>query len=399
MNFEKMQKVVTAYEEFGSQRKAASSLGMSRRSFRRYLDSYNAGIHNVDPGFKVTKVSKTLNAKGEVTGTSIVSKLAPATDHLKRDGKVVRTSTLYGADGAVVGEWIIRKPEDEAQSDLVSALDKHFVKNIVRAKAHPVPPLNLAEEDLALFMSIDEHINLRTVIDKCGENYGLSDAVELIEAKFNEIVHRTTKTERALYVNLGDIFHQNDHMNVTPQSKNVLDSDQSFDSAADAAILLHRKKIERLLKDYQFVDIHGVAGNHDLDSSGWLLRCLSIAYEDEPRVNVTFHANEHFAYQFGNTMLGFHHGHRMKPDQFASFITSNHALMYGDTSMRYLHTGHVHHDTVKDVFGGYLWHSHRTIAPRDWHTYQNGYVSPRSLKSFVYNLNEGEVAKFTTNIV
>lgn len=399
-NWSKIDKVVAAYHEHGSQRKAAKALGMSRRNFRRYLDQANAHGYEADPGFKVTKVSKTLDRNGKVMQKSVVTKLAPTETDEVREGKIARRSTLYGADGEVIGEWIIRKPEDEAQNDFISALNKHFVENVQQLKAPALISFgDESEDDLALFMSIDEHLNMRSLIDKTGLDYGLEDAVNVIEERFEKIVSRTTKTKKALYVNLGDIFHQNDHMNVTPQSKNVLDSDQSFDSAADAAVLLHRKKVQTLLRNYDEVEIHGVAGNHDIDSSGWLLRCLAIAYENETRVSSIFHANEMFTYQHGNTMLGFHHGHRMKPDMLASAITDQFSSMYGQTSMRYLHTGHIHHDSMKDVFGGYLWHSHRTIAPKDWHSHSNGYITRRSMKSFVYNVHEGEVSKFTTSIV
>lgn len=397
-NTEKLNIVAEAYREYGSQRKAADALGMSRRSFRRYLDQYNALGFKADPGFKVTKISKTLDRDGNTTSSSVVTKLAPATDHLKRDGKVVRRSTLYGADGGVVGEWIIRKPEDEATDDYIKALDKHFVDNIIRAEPREFKEVEVYESKLALFMSIDEHINMKA-IGLNNEYYGLKDAVEIIESKFNDIVNLTPFTRKALYVSLGDIFHQNDHMNVTPANKNALDSDDTFDNAADAAVLLHRKKIERLLDKYEIVEVHGVAGNHDIDASGWLLRCLQIAYENEPRVSVTFHPRERFAIQFGNTMLGFHHGHRIKPDQLASIITDENSGIYGDTTMRYLHTGHVHHNSARDVFGGYLWHSHRTISPKDWHSDSLGYVSRRSMKSYLYDVYEGEVANFTTSII
>lgn len=399
-NWSKIDKVVEAYNEYGSQRKAAKALGMSRRSFRRYLDQANAHGYEADPGFKVTKVSKTLDKNGNVTSKSVVTKLAPTEDHQERDGKIVRRSTLYGADGSVVGEWIIRKPEAEQEADYIQALDRHFVQNVHKIPT-PVhqPALYTANHDMAMFMSIDEHLNVKLVADMCGQDYGLDEAVDLMLNKFVKLVDRTETTKKALFVNLGDQFHANDHMNVTPANKHVLDSDKSFNSVADAAIMLNRAKINYLLEKYEEVEVHGVAGNHDIDAQGWLFRCLHIAYENSDRVKVKFHPDETFAYQFGNTFLGFHHGHRLKPDVMAGACADRFPKMYGDTQFRYLHTGHVHHDSEKDLWGGFKWHSHRTMAPKDWYAHSHGYITRQSMKSYVYNVDEGEVANLTTSLI
>lgn len=398
-NWSQIDKVIEAYNEHGSQRKAAKALGMSRRSFRRYLDQGNAHGYEADPGFKVTKVSKTLNKKGEVLQKSVVTKLAPTEDHQTREGKIARRSTLYGADGSVVAEWVIRKPEDQQVDDYLKALDDHFVKDTVRLSAPPVLQSDFSEEDLALFMSIDEHLNVKLVSDLCDEEYGLEEAVTLIMDKFKRLVSRTNKTKKALFVNLGDQFHSNDHMNVTPQSKHVLDSDKSFWTLSGAAIDLNRQKIEYLLNYYDELEIHGVGGNHDIDAQGWLFRCLHIAYENENRVNVKFYPDEAMVYQHGNTFLGFHHGHRLKPDVMAGAFADRYNTEYGNTQMRYLHSGHIHHDSEKDLWGGFKWHSHRTIAPKDWYSKSHGYITRQSMKSYVYNVEEGEVANYVTSLV
>lgn len=391
--------VANAYKEYGSQRLAAKALGIPRRTFRNYLDKFNSDKYNIDPGFKITKISKTLDRNGNVSGQSIVSKLAPDRDFIKRDGKVVRRSTLYGSDGAVVGEWVIRKPEDEERETFLSALDDSFKANVSR---EPVPQYvsnaDLNSEDASLFMSIDEHLNVRLLQDMCGKEYGLESATSTIMKKFYQMVNRTPVTDTAYFVNLGDQFHANDHMNVTPASKHVLDVDRSTFETSKAAIELTRWKIDYLLSRYNHVEVHGVAGNHDIDPMGWLFRCLEIAYENNPRVHIEFHPDEMFAIQHGQTFLGFHHGHKIKPDAMAGAMADRFSKLYGDTQFRYIHTGHVHHDAVKDVFGGFKWHSHRTIIPKDWYSVSHGYVSRRSMKSYIYNEYEGEVANLTTSI-
>ena len=130
-----------------------------------------------------------------------------------------------------------------------------------------------------------------------------------------------------------------------------------------------------------------------------LFRCLGIAYESEPRVTVKFYPDETFAYQFGNTFLGFHHGHRLKPDVMAGVCADRYNKMYGNTQFRYLHSGHIHHDNVKDLWGGFRWHSHRTMAPKDWYAHSHGYITRQSMKAYIYNDKEGEVGNPTASLI
>ena len=376
--------VLDAYAKHRSQRKAAESLGMARRTYRRYFDSAKAKSMGTPIGYKTTKI--TTDHSGSET------------DQKKRTGKVVKTSTLYGSDGSVVGEWVMRQPEQLAVDDYVSALNKHFIENV---KPLTVPYLNanaVTDQDMVLFMSVDEHIGVRLVAEQCGKDYGLDDAIALMTDSFEKLLARTPKTSQCLYVNLGDQFHANDHMDVTPAHKNPMQSATSFNTVADAVIKLNKRRIELLASHYEFLDIRGVAGNHDTDAMGWLFRCYKHMF-DEERISVQFWGNELGVEQFGNNMLGFHHGHKMKPDALAGACADRFSEIYGESKMRYLHTGHYHKDQALDTWGGFKFQGHRTAAPQDWYSTSLGHTPRQAMKSFVYNLDEGEVATFTKNII
>jgi hypothetical protein len=392
----KEQAAVDAYAEYNNQRDAAESLGISRRSFRDHFDSAKAKMYNTPVGFKTTKIAT--DESGNVR--AMQHKIAPEITNRKREGRVIKTSTLYGADGSVTGEWVMRSPEKETREDYQTALLKLAEDKLPRITS-PFPiGAKTINGDLAMFPAIDEHLNVRLLADQVGQNYGLDSAVQLIADRFQRIVSRTPNCERALFVQLGDAMHQNDHMNVTPASKHVLQSDQSFSTASDAVVALHRYKLDLLLEKYEFVDVIGVAGNHDIDPAHWLFRCLQIAYEKEPRIDIRFQTDSVAAYEWGVNLLGFSHGHKIgKPDALAGVVSDRFAASHGRCSMRYLHTGHVHHDRETDTFGGYKWRSHRTIVPKDDYSYSNGYLSRQTMKSYVYSDYEGEVSNFLTNLV
>lgn len=388
---------LNAYQKHGTQQAAADSLGISRRAFRNRYDGALAQINDTPVGFKTTKVST--DGNNRVTGRT--HKLAPTMTEDVREGQIIKRSTLYGADGNVTAEWVMRKPEDEASEDFYSSLEKKFTAETVGLI--PMRPLLVEsgynnKEDLAVFLSVDDHIGVRLTQQMEGQDYGLKDAVRIMTEKFTTLIQRTAKTERCLYVNLGDKFHANDHMDVTPKSKHPMGSDSDFDTVADAVIELEISRINQLLRFYAFVDVRGVRGNHDVDPTGWLYRCLALAFRDNPRVSVEFYSDGLGVHQFGNTMLGFHHGDKMKPDAMAGACADRYKEVYGETFMRYLHTGHIHHDSSKDLWGGFKWESHRTAAPKDGFSYSNGYLSRQTMKSIVYNITEGEVGRYQTSI-
>jgi hypothetical protein len=383
-----------AYEKFNNQKQAAESLGISRRSFRERFDGAKAKHHNTILGFKVTKI----NTDKYGTIRSMTQKLAPEIDHLKRTGKVIRRSTLYGADGSVTGEWIIRQPEDQVKDAYIDALHQSFASNVVPLGAPAVLSYDLTDQDLAMFISVDEHIGVKLCAEQVGENYGLVDAVELMERKFAQIVARTPASKDCVYLNLGDQFNANDHTDVTPGHKHQLNSDATFNTVSDAVVALNRRRINLLLSKFDNVHLHGTSGNHDIDPMGWLFRCYQIAYENEDRVSVDFASDGVGVFAFDNCMIGYHHGHKMKPEVMAGATADRYSEIYGRTKFRYLHTGHVHHDKAIDTWGGFKYESHRSMTPKDNFSYSNGYVSRQTMKAMVYNKDEGEVARFQTSL-
>jgi len=383
-----------AYKKYGNQKKAAESLGISRRSFRQRFDAVKARHLGNIPGFKTTKLVTDQN--GEIR--SMTQKLAPEIDHLTRTGKIIRRSTLYGADGSVTGEWVIRQPVDKVKDDYVTSLQAAFASTVVQLSAPPVLSELLNKNDLAMFLSVDEHIGVHLCAEQVGQDYNLASAIGLMEEKFYTIVRRMPATEHCVYVNLGDQFHANDHMDVTPGHKHQLNSSATFNTVSDAVISLNRRRIELLLTKFGNVHLHGVAGNHDIDPMGWLFRCYDIAYEKENRVTVNFASDGVGVFEFNNCMFGYHHGHKMKPEVLAGATADRYSEIYGRTKHRYLHTGHVHHDRAVDTWGGFKYESHRSMTPKDDFSYSNGYISRQTMKAMLYNEDEGEVARFQTSL-
>ena len=120
-------------------------------------------------------------------------------------------------------------------------------------------------------------------------------------------------------------------------------------------------------------------------------------FENNPRVQVETQPTTFWYYRFGKVLFGATHGDTCKPDKLPLVMAEDQAQNWGETEYRYWHTGHVHHDIVKE-FVGCKFEAHRTLAAKDaWHTSQ-GYRSKRDMKSITYHKKYGEVSRYTMSI-
>ena len=143
-----------------------------------------------------------------------------------------------------------------------------------------------------------------------------------------------------------------------------------------------RRAIDRMLAKFEIVDVICEIGNHDWHTSIMLAICLDQYYENEPRVTVDTSPAKYHWYRFGQNLIGVTHGDTVKLADLGEIMACDRAQDWGDTKHRYWITGHIHHDTVKELRGCTV-ESFRTLAPADaWHRGQ-GYRSGRDLKLLV----------------
>ena len=107
-------------------------------------------------------------------------------------------------------------------------------------------------------------------------------------------------------------------------------------------------------------------------------------FEDNPRVEIIVSPLPYYAYQHGEVMLGFHHGHKKNvkgmPDTFAGQFRE----MYGKTKQTYLHCGHLHNRHLEE-FSSAIVERHSTVSSRDAHASHGGWNSQRSMQAITYH--------------
>jgi len=149
-----------------------------------------------------------------------------------------------------------------------------------------------------------------------------------------------------------------------------------------------------LLEKHQHVHIVMASGNHDPASSAWLREMLAAMYEHEPRVSVDNSPSLYYAYEWGKTMLGFHHGHRRGVKDVDAVLVGMFREMYGRCSKAYAHVGHLHSNEVKSTNLMEV-ERHETLAAPDAHAAGGGWLSGRSAKVITYSKRGGEVSRIT----
>lgn len=144
-------------------------------------------------------------------------------------------------------------------------------------------------------------------------------------------------------------------------------------------VALIAKVIDRLSEKHSAVLVRVLRGNHDEHAHLVLTFALAERYRDSDRVTVEKEPRDLFMMQWGRCLISAHHGDKAKPDRLAMYL-SDVCPFWSDTRHRHIFTGHIHHDSAKDL-GPMRWESLRAFCPltvtrRRWATAGGGLSSP-----------------------
>lgn len=366
--------VLDALEKSATQEDASKLLGMPVDSIKQHLKRMRrkAGMSGVAPEFDMK--------------------------HQVPDGYIVKgVSTYYAEDGSVRGQWVKSTLASQNQQQIQEAFLEAFQDDIPR-----MPPTkfknkeNIDEALLNVYVYGDPHIGLRTWEEETGTNHDLNASINLFTTAHADLVHRSPNANTAIILNLGDYFHADDGRNVTLRSGHVLDVDGRYQKVRIVGFKILRAMIEMALEKHKKVIVWNIQGNHDDYSAIDLSLWLSVAYEDEPRVEIETSPNRFYYHQHGAVMLAATHGDTAKPNMIQGVMASDKSEMWGQTKFRYAHLGHIHHKVLKDEAGVAV-ETHRVLQPNDLYSHMAGYRSQRDAQCITYHSRLGEYARVMVN--
>jgi hypothetical protein len=364
-------KYLEAVIKHGSQAKAATALGINRRTLDKCMASVrlNAAKQGYSP------------AHGMQFPT-------PPTHFIER-----RTVQRNG-DGLIERTWDKWAASSDSMAIAMREAAEAFKEDLPRYKPAKSPKIRLNGSLLNQFVITDFHLGMLAWKEETGANWDTDKAADILVKWFARAIDAAPKAATAIFAQLGDFIHWDGLVPVTPTSGHVLDADTRFQRVVRVAIRVIRQIISMLLERHERVHVIMADANHDPASGVWLREWLAHVYEFDPRVTVDNSAGSYYAFQFGKVMLGFHHGHKRGPKQLDQVLVSMFPEMYGATKYRYIHSGHLHHDWVVESALARM-EQHRTLAAKDDYAARSGYLAGRDAKVITYHNEFGEVCRST----
>ena len=368
-----------AIQEEGSERKAAKKLGVARGT-----------VHSA---------KKRVMAKAARQGFSPEHDLT----HPMPDGyRLKGASTLYDSEtGAPKIQWVKSEVDKERQHEMFLEVVEELTKGLPRVE--PIrAPHTVSNDLMACYPVGDHHMGMLSWDKETGDDYDLKIAEQLLTGASSHLIDISPDCDESTIVFLGDFMHYDSFEPVTPSSRNQLDADSRFPKMVRATIRSMKFMIEKALTKHKIVNVIVEIGNHDLSSSIFLMECLSNIYENEPRINIDTSPMHYHYFNFGECLVGVHHGHGTKMQNLPLIMATDKAELWGRTKHRYWWTGHIHTSKTQAAissqdFSGCSVESFRILAPEDAWAHQKGYRSHRSMKSIILHKGYGEVARHTVN--
>jgi hypothetical protein len=300
-------------------------------------------------------------------------------------------STLRNADGDVVAEWTKTSLDRQKAEEARQAAFDAMAEDLPRAAA-VVAPRAFNGDLCNLYTFTDYHLGMLAQKEEGGSNWDLKIAEAVLTDSFAAMVAQSPSAETAVINLQGDLLHTDGMLPVTPAHGHILDADSRYSKIVKVAIRAIRRLVAMALAKHREVRLIIAEGNHDESGSIWLRQMFDALYENEPRITVDTSELPFYTFIWGETFLGFHHGHKVKNEQLPLLFAAQFRREWGITSKAYLHCGHRHHADEKEYSGATVI-QHPTLAARDAYAARGGWIAERAAQSITYSKRFGQVGR------
>jgi hypothetical protein len=308
------------------------------------------------------------------------------------DGFVAKgVSTYYNKEGKPSGQWVKASLTHQALLDAMQEAVDGF-KGAIDPASPIAAPASSDEHLCNLYTFTDYHLGMLAWHKEGGSDWNISIAERTIIAALQQMIEQSPKAHTAVINIQGDFLHTDGKTPVTPASKHVLDADSRFPKIRKSAIRVIRSMVAMSLLRHQDVHLVIAEGNHDEESAGWLADLFSVHYEEEPRVIVNDSVLPFYVFEWGTTMLGIHHGHKVKNESLPLLFAAQFPQEWGRTTRREIHCGHRHHRDEKE-YNGVTVVQHPTLAARDAYAARGGWIADRAAWAITYHKRFGAVGR------
>lgn len=309
--------------------------------------------------------------------------------------KIKGVSTFYNEDGLPVRQWVKSQTDEQRQFEILIERMESAVENLPKFKPTPAPK-TYDDNLLSLLTITDFHLGMYAYEAETGDDWNVKLARDVFLNSINDMISTAPKAGTGLLCQLGDFLHWDGILSVTPQSGHILDADTRYGKLVEMSMSVMAEAVKIMLKKFNKVVVVSAEGNHDISGSIWLRKHIKQLFANEKRLTVIDNEFPYYAYLHGETMLAFHHGHKVKLAQLHKLFASEPRFreMWGKANYTYIHTGHYHHERLVED-GGAIAEMHPTLSGRDAYAARGGWVSRRGAKVITYDKTDGEIGRVT----
>lgn len=393
---EQLVEAVETRDRHSTLKAAADELGLSWSAMNNRLkhaaERGMLGTKPVLPGFRISQITNT--PKGD-----FVQQKPERGEEFKipLGQRIKGVSALLDPDGREVLKWVKTGELRESPEAVAETIRKAF-ENFTPLAPTILRPVRSLQERLTVYIFCDWHVGLFAYGKETGgPDWDLAIARKVLLQTVADLVEQTPCSKQAVILGLGDLLHADNARNMTERSGNVLDVDTRYAKTLDTTVDVLIEASEMIAAKHGDVEIVAKPGNHDPNSTVGIRQGLRLYYRDMERVSVDTSPNPFYWKRFGVNLIGGTHGDQAKiPDM--PLIMANHRRQdWAETTTRHFHTGHIHHDTLKEI-GGVHVYSHRAPVAQDAYHAAHGYLSGRSMRAFNYDLERGVVGSTEVEI-
>jgi hypothetical protein len=302
-----------------------------------------------------------------------------------------RILQLFSVSAKLVKRQHVERMRDEIQA-IIAELQDH-------APAYPTvwvsPP---AAGLLGEFSIPDVHLGKLAWAQECGADYDVRIAEEIYREAVLDLIDRCggQNYQEMLYLVGSDFLNSDDIENRTTRGTPQSTDGRHFRTFVRAHQLA-AWTIEQL-SGLAPVRVAVVPGNHDFQNTFYLGEVLRYRFDQHPHVEVNNAPTTRKYHEFGDVMLLLTHGDKEKHATLGTLMASEQPQMWGRTSFREAHIGHLHKVWLDEQFGVRIRMMPSLCAAEDWHS-ASGYIgNVRAAQAIIWDKEQGMTAHHFYNV-
>lgn len=310
---------------------------------------------------------------------------------------ITKTSTMYGPEGPKI-QWVTANKTMEDQYEaFLEILESHT--NKLHRHYELVPkPIVLDTAHIVNYKTTDLHFGALMWHNEVGVDHDLNKARSMLLSAAKYLFNAAPSTSKCIISDTGDMVEADDFTNTTKRSGNILDVDGRYPKILEIVLDTFVEIVYLALEKHEEVTLIFTKGNHDDQTSHFVQTYIKGYFRNEPRVVVDATPTPRKYYLHGTTLLGYTHGHEMKPHKCGEIMAKECKKFFNITIHRYFSFGHEHKERRGETVLCH-WKVDRNLPPSNAWAHAMGYLGQLgTMCAEVYCKDHGRVDEFTFSV-